>query len=278
VKSKKLIAIDLDGTLFYPKKPISLVSKKNIQFVQDAVKAGHKVIFVTSRNHEFVEKVIKIIGLPIDVVSRNGTKVTYGGEVISDNYIARSVALKVTEDMLTRHQKLMFSIDTRTHSNIGYTTGNGLLLYTLYRFYYFIQGNYREQYTLDNELFQRYIQTEDVQRLLIYFGLSKKSKQIAHEETIRLKQLYPDLEFSWIQSLIEVSSKGQNKASGILKILEKTGMSEDNVIVIGDSGNDIPMFERFKHSYCMSHAHPRVKKHARFLIKRVHHLRKVLDL
>ena len=54
----KLIAIDLDGTLFYPKKRIKLVSKENIRFLKWAKANGHEVVFVTSRNRQFVEKVL----------------------------------------------------------------------------------------------------------------------------------------------------------------------------------------------------------------------------
>jgi hydroxymethylpyrimidine pyrophosphatase-like HAD family hydrolase len=43
----------------------------------------------------------------------------------------------------------------------------------------------------------------------------------------------------------------------------------DNVLVVGDSGNDISMFQAFPgRSFCMDHSLEDVKQHASFVIKR----------
>ena len=278
MNSKKLIAIDLDGTLFYPKKRISLVIKKNITFIQDAIKAGHQVIFVTSRNHEFVTKVVEKIGFPIDIISKNGSQIYYKNQMIQNAFIDNEIIQRVVKDILNIYPRLLLSIDTNKHTNLAFTESKQKWLFFIYKLYYFIQGNYREAYTLSNELFKEGVKHEKVQRLLIYFGLSKKAKILAHEESERLRKIYPEVEISWIQSLIEISDKGINKATSIQKILTLNGMKEDQVIVVGDSGNDIPMFKAFKDSYCMQHAHPRVKKHAKAFIHHVYDLRSVLDL
>lgn len=278
MNSKKLIAIDLDGTLFYPKKPISLVIKKNVIFIQDAIKAGHQIVFVTSRNHEFVKKVVEKVGMPIDIVSKNGSQIYYDNQMVQNAFVDNQMIKTIFKDILNVFPRLLLSIDTDKHTNLAFTESKQKWLFFIYKLYYFIQGNYREDYTLNNELFHKGLANEKIQRLLIYFGLSKKAKKLAHDESERLKKLYPQVEISWIQSLIEISAKGINKATAIQKILALNGMHEDQVIVVGDSGNDIPMFKAFKHSYCMSHAHPRVKKHANSFIDHVYDLRTILGL
>ena len=45
----KVLATDLDGTLFYPKRKISLISGKNKKFLRKFVKEGKKVILVTAK-------------------------------------------------------------------------------------------------------------------------------------------------------------------------------------------------------------------------------------
>jgi len=278
VNSKKLIAIDLDGTLFYPKKPISLVIKKNVTFIQDAIKAGHQVVFVTSRNHEFVTKVVDKIGVPIDIISKNGSQIYYKNQMIQNAFVDNDIIQTIVKDILNVFPLLLLSIDTNKHTNLAFTESKRKWLFFIYKLYYLIQGNYREDYTLNNDLFKDGLKHEKVQRLLIYFGLSKQAKKLAHDESERLKKIYPEVEISWIQSLIEISDKGINKATAIQKILSLNGMREDQVIVVGDSGNDIPMFKAFNDSYCMHHAHPRVKKHAKAFIRHVYDLRSVLDL
>jgi len=278
VNSKKLIAIDLDGTLFYPKKPISLVIKKNILFIQDAIKAGHEIVFVTSRNHEFVQKVVAKVGSPIDIISKNGSQIVYKNKLIQNTFVDNQIIQSIINEIITKFPTLLISIDTDQHTNLAFTESKQKWLFFIYRLYYLIQGNYREAYTLDNETFKQALSSEKIQRLLIYFGLSKKAKKLAHDESERLMKLYPQVEISWIQSLIEISDKGVNKANAILKILSLNGMKEEDVIVVGDSGNDIPMFKTFEHAYCMSHAHPRVKKYAKYFVNHVYDLRKVLGL
>ena len=47
----KLLATDLDGTLFYPKRKFTLMTRKNAKFLKDFYNAGGKVMLVTGRNY-----------------------------------------------------------------------------------------------------------------------------------------------------------------------------------------------------------------------------------
>jgi Cof subfamily protein (haloacid dehalogenase superfamily) len=273
----KLIAIDLDGTLFYPKKRIKLVSKENIKFLKWAKKNGHEVVFVTSRNRQFVEKVLKEIDLDIDYVCRNGCVVVHDHQVILDKVMAKEDVQKVTSFIKQRHQRYMFSVDTKEASNIVFTSAYVWYLNIIYRIYYFLQGRYREDFDKNNSRFEREMkQSSTIQRLLIYFGLGKKANKLALEESQVLKHQFPRLEIAWINGLIEVASLGTNKGQSLAKLVAAKKWNKDDVIVIGDSGNDVSMFNMFPQSYCMDHAHPSIKKHARYVIKRVHHLQKII--
>ena len=52
----KLLAIDLDGTLFYPKRATRCICKKNVKFLRKWIDEGNKVVLVTSRSTQFTEK------------------------------------------------------------------------------------------------------------------------------------------------------------------------------------------------------------------------------
>jgi Cof subfamily protein (haloacid dehalogenase superfamily) len=275
----KLIAIDLDGTLFYPKKRIKLVSKENIKFLKWAKSNGHEVVFVTSRNRQFVEKVLKEIDLDIDFVCQNGCVVVHQHQVIVDKLMAKEDVQQVTKFIQNRHQRYMFSIDTKEASNIVFSSAYIWYINILYRVYYFLQGRYREDFDKDNSRFEKEIQqSTTIQRLLIYFGLGKKAKKLALEESHVLKSKFPNLEIAWINGLIEVASLGTNKGHALTTLVEAKKWNKDDVIVIGDSGNDVPMFTMFSQSYCMEHAHPSIKKQARYVINRVYHLQKIIAL
>jgi Cof subfamily protein (haloacid dehalogenase superfamily) len=274
----KLIAIDLDGTLFYPKKRIKLVSKENIRFLKWAKSNGHEIVFVTSRNRQFVEKVLKEINLDLDFVCQNGCVVVHQHQVIVDELMAKEDVQQVTKFIQDRHQRYMFSIDTKEASNIVYSSAYIWYINALYRLYYLLQGRYRENYHKDNARFEKELkESSTIQRLLIYFGLGKKAKQLSLEESLILKSIFPNLEIAWINGLVEVASLGTNKGHSLSKLVEAKKWNIDDVIVIGDSGNDISMFTMFPQSYCMEHAHPSIKKHAQYVIKRVHHLQKLIE-
>ena len=55
----KVIATDLDGTLFYPKKRLRLIPKKNKEFLTRFASNGGKVVVVSSRGFNFASKLEK---------------------------------------------------------------------------------------------------------------------------------------------------------------------------------------------------------------------------
>ena len=49
----KVLAVDLDGTLFYPRKLKRCISLKNVHFLRRWIDEGNRLLVVTSRSHEF---------------------------------------------------------------------------------------------------------------------------------------------------------------------------------------------------------------------------------
>ena len=80
----KLIATDLDGTLFYPKKRIKMISKKNLRFLRDRIDKGDHIVIVSGRNYEYGQKVETLVGRPLDFVNCNGAFIKVNGEIIQN--------------------------------------------------------------------------------------------------------------------------------------------------------------------------------------------------
>lgn len=68
---------------------------------------------------------------------------------------------------------------------------------------------------------------------------------------------------------IDVVPKGISKGAGIRFIMELESIGRQNVHVIGDSYNDIPMFVEAGYSYTLSHAEDELKGHADFVVDSV---------
>ncbi len=58
----------------------------------------------------------------------------------------------------------------------------------------------------------------------------------------------------------------------IRELFEKCNIKDDEVVVVGDSGNDIPMLDEFPHSFAMESAPDYVKSHAQNKIRYVYEL------
>ena len=67
--SMKVLATDLDGTLFYPRSKTRCISKKNVKFLRKWIDAGNKLVLVTSRSAEFCKRLEDEIDRPFDLIS-----------------------------------------------------------------------------------------------------------------------------------------------------------------------------------------------------------------
>ena len=63
---------------------------------------------------------------------------------------------------------------------------------------------------------------------------------------------------------IDLILPGINKAHGLTILQEKWGISKDEILAFGDSGNDIEMLAHAYYSYAMENGNEEVKKTARF--------------
>ncbi len=274
----KLLAVDLDGTLFYPKRRQTLITNANVQFLRDLIDAGHRVIFVTSRNREFVEKTAARIERSVDAVCINGAQIILGGQLVRDETIHGERAFEIFAHM-SRYdaQPLAWFLDNHRYQNLLFNNGVSWLTSQFFKYYYKSLGAYRQNYLADDDVFLSEIKKGDVYRMLMYFGIGKRRENIAKNVNKYMRETFPDIECSWIHTVVEIAPRDCHKAAALEYIIARESIARDDVYVVGDSGNDISMFQAFqKNSYCMDHAHNSVKKFAKHTIKRVHHLRAVI--
>ena len=117
----------------------------------------------------------------------------------------------------------------------------------------------------------------DVYKVMIFFGLRKNKSKLSKEINKELREKYPEIESSWSLIVNELTPKDCNKGAGLERYCELTNTDPNDLLVVGDSGNDITMFNRFhENSYCMAHAYPSVKKYAKHVITRVYKLDKLV--
>lgn len=268
---KKVLATDLDGTLFYPRRYFGLIAKKNVKFLRRYIDDGGRVALITGRSQDFIKKVMKKVARPMDAMTCNGANMMIDGKMIEQRYMSEEEMRSVINYLDEKYHPLAFILMTDNFPSIVAAKRRNIILKLLYRIWYFFQFSYAEKYTFSDRnkpdgLFNNQLKTNKISKLLVFMGLRKKYIELNKEVNKELRAKFSHLEFSWSNQVIEITPHGAEKSKAISKYLEHLNIAPDDCIVAGDSGNDITMFETFRNNVCMGHASNTVKKYATHIV------------
>ena len=223
----KILATDLDGTLFYPKDKKEMICKENLTFVRDFIDQGNKLVIVTGRSLAYGKQVARRI-------NRNVTLVCYNGAIINEDDVDIydfSIPNNLAKDIINQgfeSGKIKGAFIMTENGVFVRTRSNNILFRRISEIFYESQKVYAEKFNIDPKSYEYELN----------FGKA-----------------------------IEITNRQCSKGNAILKYICIKGLSKEDVYVVGDSGNDISMFKEFKeNSFCMSHAQRAVKKYAHNII------------
>ena len=274
---KTLIATDLDGTLFYPKKRIRMINKKNLLFLRRHIDSGGKVVLVSGRNNSYLEKVAKRINRKVDFIGCNSSFIIADGELIRSvpfDIEKTKVALNEIERDLGIKGLFVMSMDNRfilrDQFHLFYRIG--------YKLWNFFQGVYKEPSFVSKEQFEKVLDEGFARKIMVFFGVGKNNILRSKEANKYISEKYADVfESSWSNEFIELSPHGCSKSIGLKYYADYININHSDDYVVGDSGNDISMFKEFPdNSFCMSHASLSVSKYAKHVIKKFDELEKFI--
>jgi HAD superfamily hydrolase (TIGR01484 family) len=229
MKSVKLIATDLDGTLFYPKKRSHMVTKENRAFIHRFVGDGGRILLVTGRNAFFGEKVGSKIGINFDYIACNGSLVVSGGKTIFEKGIANEEAKKIIEVLQNIHEAKLIFLFTKDHNMVCQRKEIAKWVKMGYSIYRIFEGTYREPYFKDDAIFQQELEQGTIYKILMFPGFGKKSIPFSFELAKKLQPLYPDLNIVASEQAIEITAQGCTKREGISFYLDYNQINVDNV-------------------------------------------------
>ncbi len=273
----KVIATDLDGTLFYPKKRFGMIPKKNKDFLSKFVQSGGRVAIVSSRGRDFSIKFKKKCPFNVDWIGSDGTFIEIDNRIREENYFNPLKLKSLISYLRQNYDPGLILLASKNRPMVMTRTKVNHLTNFVYFLYEAVQGVYREPFVRSDHVFYSEIEKGEAMKIMVLIGLTKKKKTLAEKLTLELSSKFVDFEFTWVNQFIEITPKGCSKASGVAKYLDYLGYSKQNVLVIGDSGNDAPMFDEFyENSYCMSHSPISIKSRAKHVVDHVYDLEKVL--
>lgn len=274
----KILATDLDGTLFYPAKVRTAIPKKNVQFVQKWIDEGNKLLLVSSRSRQFIDTLQKEINRPFDYLACTGSQIFSDGNLVHEVYLPNKKLKEVLDLIQKEYKPTGFLITTDSYPCIAKSLkSSGKFVIFLYRIWHKFQFKRQEPSILDNNLFDKELEKGKILKAMIFYGFGRSKKKLTKELNKKFRNDYPELEFSWTRIINEITPYRCNKGFAIEKYCELNHYDKNDVIVVGDSGNDITMFSIFyENSYCMRKAYTSVRKYAKHTVSKVYHLDDVL--
>ena len=162
----KLLAIDLDGTLFYPKRIRHCICKKNIVFLRKWIDAGNKLVLVTSRSTQFTAKLKDEIKRPVDFLNCCSSQIIANDKLIYDQCMPNEELKQILNAIEETYEPIAFLMTSENHPCIIKYSRKVNRIYTFfYRVWWWFQFSYREPFTVDNEMFEKELSIVFVKRI-----------------------------------------------------------------------------------------------------------------
>lgn len=259
MKKIRMIALDLDGTVFDGDKK---VTKHTQEILEEAIRRGIVVFPCTGRPWTGIpEEIRKIRGMKYAVTSNGARTVKFDtGETIRENCLS--------------HRKTMDLIDAAIASPEG--------VWEIY-----VDGKcYADADTY------RFVQSPDINQAMLDYirktrNLVKNLRDWAEKEGVRTEKLhmmfertdlrdrcmekfqtFPDIDISYASTFnLEINDISCSKGRGILDLAEYLGIDRDEIMACGDSRNDWPMLRDAGFAVVMGNADEETKKLADFVTK-----------
>ena len=253
----KLFASDLDGTLF---NILHETDGGILRRLRRTIEAGRHVALASGRCVRRTAE-LGFGDLPIESVGANGAHVVgRGGEVLRHVTIDPAVI----EEMLTGFPAVCFNCvgcdhtyvrGTREQHASGYLMPRGLAGVILrYRMSRAVRTD-EERFDCGNAD----VLAQDICKLNFRVpdpGMRREMEAFVAERSDVL------VNASFDGDLFELTDARVNKGEAVAWLAGELGLSEDEVAVYGDGGNDLAMLERFDHAYATSNGSDAAKRAA----------------
>ncbi|MCA0971820.1 HAD family hydrolase [Halobacillus litoralis] len=249
----KLFVSDLDGTLLGMDH---FIKNEDIDAVRRLIDKGTPLAVASGRMDHEIKEVLKRVGVAGHRVSQNGAFV-----------------FDAEEEHV--HSK---TFDQQTASEVMKAIDSEPMVKTVST----AEETYTEEHSkwidiISEQLFHDIIVEPNMRNL---FGSDIHPSKISlhgQEKDVmeaykRMEQTFGDEVDSFIshETCVDLMPKAINKGTGLRALIEKLGLEPHEIACVGDSFNDIAMFELTEHSYVMSSAHEKVTERASTVVDHVH--------
>ncbi|MCL1948519.1 MAG: Cof-type HAD-IIB family hydrolase [Turicibacter sp.] len=225
---KKMIVVDLDGTLLHDEFSMNPLSK---QALLDAKEAGHAVVIATGRPLRESIHFYRELGLDTPIINTNGSQLHHPDDSNFEEWVEHMSVQKMVEIF---------------NSPIGQYLLNGVCEFKDHLYIGKADPEFTAWMNLEGAHSVAYSPWEEAEHPGFCRFILKIEPGKAAEVEAYLKENFPD-EFSYYQwqmgeqLVFEIGKGGISKATAIARLADKLGFSVADIIVFGDGTNDVEM-------------------------------------
>lgn len=249
----RLVAIDLDDTLLNHEKEIP---QENLEALIEAQNQGIIISLVTGRMYAATTRYAQALGLDVPIVTYQGGLIRTGlshqtlfeAPLSVSSSIAVSHILENHEGMLNAAIDDIFFADTDSVIAERYRTFHRMPVQVVGRFSQWLS----QQATQSLGPIYKIIYQDEATRIP---DAVEDLKSISDQ--IQVTRSYPHI--------LEIGPKGIHKGFAVQWLANHYHMNEDEIMVIGDGGNDIDMFHAAGFSVCMGNGQEAAKAAADYI-------------
>ncbi|MDF1618531.1 Cof-type HAD-IIB family hydrolase [Petrocella sp. FN5] len=268
----KMLVLDMDGTLLNERQEIS---KENVEAIKDLIDRGIKVVLASGRAYQGMSRYLEILGMNLE----GFYSITCSGSLTVENK-----SDSILHEVPIEHEDLLALLDLCETFDLdmsAYTKDNILVH----------QDNLYSRYdAIANDMELKEINFHEMDKAIEVFKVSlinenpvMKEEMIRYFPTIQLssvamrdKTAYnPEIlmetwrfpkhileNYTIVQPLpfsLEILHKSCNKAVGVQQVAQVYGIKREEIVCVGDSGNDLHMIEYAGLGVAMGNAIDQIK-------------------
>lgn len=268
----KVIATDMDGTLL---NKDHAVSEKNIQSIKKACSKGFRFMVVTGRNFISALQPLRETGLVCDYIVSSGAVIrNMEGKILESVSMGFDECEYIYNELKKYPIGVMFCSEEKNHILGTFEEAEEQILNHIKVFFKNADKEELRKTKLYEQMWER------TSRLPDYEALRKQNIPINKlflvcDDVNLLAQIKTDLEkngnlavSSSFFNNLEVTDIKAQKGPVLKKYIESLGYSMGEVMVLGDSLNDLSMIEMdFGATIAMENANEDIKKIAKYVTK-----------
>lgn len=254
----KLVCIDMDGTLLNKNHE---VSEENKRALKEATDLGVNIAISTGRVFASARIYAKITGIKAPLICSNGSYIRGKDtdEVIFKSVLNREALDKMYE-VIKKHNFLAYFdtpygiiSDTKIPDDDSHRIMNKWV----------DEDEQIQFYEVEDfrEAFNEY--ASDILKLIIIEDKNSTKIKDAKEDIDKLSD-YVDIVYSW-GGCAELMAKGTSKGNAVKMLAKRLGIKKEEIMCIGDSGNDLSMIKESGLAVVMDNAPKEIKKYANYI-------------